>query len=68
MTKKMKRMYESMNQPSPIKKVLTRLQAVKDNCADLEKTATSVKSSEFYRGYDEGVDHAMVVVIEELLE
>lgn len=57
-----------MSQPSAAKQVLTRLQAVKDACADLEPTMASAKSSEFYRGYGEGVNHAMAVVIEELLD
>ena len=57
-----------MSEPSPIKKVLKRLQSVKDNCTDKELSAVSARSAEFYRGYGGGAEHAMAIVIEELLD
>lgn len=57
-----------MSEPSPIKKALKRLQTVKDACADKELSASTTRSSEFYRGYGGGVEHAITIVIEELVD
>ena len=61
-------MYESMPEPSAIKKTLSRLQEVREISLDSEGSTTREEMAAFYRGYRAGADHAITIVIEELVD